>query len=133
MARQEPRTTPCDASTRAGRHAKAREFLDAAGLIDAVREPEDRVADALVTLYIHAGIAAADVICCARLGRHARGEGHNEAVRLLEQADREAARSLGILLRMKTKSGYSSVPTSSTDLTRARRAAEGLLASADQV
>jgi hypothetical protein len=41
------------------------------------------VADAYVTLLVHAGIAASDVICCARLGEHAQGDNHVEAVALL--------------------------------------------------
>jgi hypothetical protein len=84
----------------------------------------------LITLYVHAGIAAADVICCTRLGRHARGENHDDAVRLLEQLDRKAAGSLGVLLGMKTRAGYGSDSSSKPDLLRARRAADRLLQAA---
>lgn len=39
--------------------------------------------DAYVPLCVHAGIAASDVVCCAKLGEHAQGENHDEAVGLL--------------------------------------------------
>jgi hypothetical protein len=60
------RTQPCTAAIRQGRLRKAEQFLRAANL---VRD----VADAYSTLCVHAGIAASDVICCARLGEHAQG------------------------------------------------------------
>lgn len=73
-------TKPCTASTRAGRMAKARQFLVAAETIATVMDDQE-IADAFVTLCVHAGVAAADVICCARLGVYHSGENHNEAVR----------------------------------------------------
>lgn len=53
------------------------------------------------------GIAAADAICAARLGEHARGENHDEAVALLSTVDKAAAAHLRALLGMKTLAGYS--------------------------
>jgi hypothetical protein len=67
------RTKDCTDTIRIGRLEKANEFHEAAVLI------EDDVPNASVDLLIDAGIAAADVICCARLGVHATGENHNEA------------------------------------------------------
>lgn len=43
-------------------------------------DENNEVADAYVTLCVHAGIAAPDVICCASLGEHAQGENHSEAI-----------------------------------------------------
>ena len=83
-----------------------------------------------VTLCVHAGIAGADVICCARLGEHAQGENHAEAVDLLRSADREPAQHLRTLLGMKTKAGYSHLVASNDDVKRAGRAAEALLEAA---
>ncbi|MBV9822088.1 MAG: hypothetical protein JO144_07550, partial [Actinobacteria bacterium] len=80
-----------------------------------------------VTLCVHAGIAAADVVCCARLGVHARGENHDQAVELLGSVDRTLARALAALLRLKTQSGYSHISTSGADQVRAKRATETLL------
>ena len=95
-----------------------------------LRDDEAIVSDAYTTLAVHAGIAAADVICCARLGEHARGDDHDEAVALLAKADRDRARDLTTLLRMKTRSGYSHEPTSRTDRQRAQRAAARLVQAA---
>jgi hypothetical protein len=38
---------------------------------------------------VHAGVAAADVICCIALGKHAIGEDHHEARDLLVPAARD--------------------------------------------
>lgn len=53
---------------------KAMQFLDAAETVETLADDSNDVADAYVTLCVHAGIAAADVICCKRLGEHSRGE-----------------------------------------------------------
>ena len=122
-------TKRCAASTRAGRMAKARQFLVAAETIATVVDDQE-IADAFVTLCIHAGIAAADVISCARLGMLHSGENHNEAVALLGSVDKAAAGQLKALLDMKTRSGYSPVLTSAADQKRAGRAAAALVAAA---
>lgn len=57
-------TKPCSPAVRAGRLAKAQQFLLAAETIATVIEDEE-VADSYVTLCVHAGIAASDVIYCA--------------------------------------------------------------------
>ena len=64
---------------------KAEQFFEAAETIRELATDEAEVADAYVTLCVHAGIAAADVVCCIELGKHAQGEDHNEAVALLGQ------------------------------------------------
>jgi hypothetical protein len=81
-------------------------------------------------LLIHAGIAAADVICCARLGVHAQADGHHEATALLKSADMTAARNLDVLLKMKTRIGYGHTPASPEDHKRAQRAADALVKAA---
>ncbi|GGS43253.1 hypothetical protein [Actinokineospora fastidiosa] len=121
------RTTPCDARMRQGRRRKAEQFYAAASLIADLADQHDDIADAYVTLCVHAGIAAADVLCCAALGEHAQGESHNDAVSLLSKVDREASRHLGALLRLKTKSGYGHTPATPDEFKRAGRAAESLI------
>jgi hypothetical protein len=82
---------------------KATEFYDAAVLV------ED-TPDAAVDLFILTGIAAAHVICCSQVGVHALGENHNEALGLLEKAERSVAKYLRTLLSLKpqlTKAGVS--------------------------
>jgi hypothetical protein len=127
------RTNPCTLEIRQGRLRKAVEFLDAATLIADQADGEAAAPDAFVTLCIQAGIAASDVICCARLGEHAQGQDHNEAVTLLSQADSESARHLRVLLGMKTKAGYSHTGISAADAKRAGRAADALVETARRV
>jgi hypothetical protein len=121
------RTHECDASVITGRLAKARQFADAAHVVQALADESTDVADAFVTLAVHAGIAAADVICCVRLGRHARGENHNDAVDLLARVDAGASRHLRALLLLKTRAGYSATPVSGQDRVRAERAMDALI------
>jgi len=110
--------------------AKAEQFwLVAQDSLDLADEAED-VGDACATLLVHAGIAAADVICCARLGVHALGENHKEAIALLKSADQESERHLVALLKMKTRAGYAHTSISRGDLKKATRAAEALLTTA---
>jgi hypothetical protein len=78
------RTQPCTAAIRRGRLRKAEQFIEAAGTVRDLADGHEDVADAYVTLCVHAGIAASDVICCASLGEHAQGEDHGEAVGLRE-------------------------------------------------
>lgn len=127
MATKGGRTVPCDASMRAGRRRKALQFYRAAcDIADLAVEPGD-VSDAYVTLLVHAGIAAADVLCCASLGEHAQGDNHAEAVALLAKSDTERARDLRILLQVKTKAAYSHQRVSSSERVKTRRACDHLI------
>ncbi|MEC5182448.1 hypothetical protein RCH07_003826 [Arthrobacter sp. CG_A4] len=90
------------------------------------RDGED-VADACVTLYVHAGIAAADAICAGALGKLAKGQDHPDAIALLASVDKQASNSLGVLLGMKTRAGYGHDPISGTKLMIAERAARSLV------
>lgn len=121
------RTQPCTAAMRQGRLRKAEQFLSAAETVRDIADGHDDIADAYVTLCVHAGIAAADVICCARLGEHAQGEGHQEAIALLKLAAPQLTRHLNTLLGLKTRSGYSYLPVSTDDFKRAGRATESLV------
>ncbi|HEX3779642.1 MAG TPA: hypothetical protein VHX38_08220 [Pseudonocardiaceae bacterium] len=106
---------------------KAGQFIEAADLIREFADDNLDEADAYVTLCVHAGIAAADVICCAALGVHAKGENHNDAIELLGKVDRESAKHLAVLLNLKTKSAYSHTPATRDEFKRAGRAAETLV------
>ncbi|MBK5249186.1 MAG: hypothetical protein JJE50_07080 [Actinomycetales bacterium] len=127
------RTSDCDKAVRLGRLSKAEQFADAARTVRDLSAGDTDVADAYVTLCVHAGIAAADVICCARLARYSRGEDHNEAVTLLGTVDATAAKHLRSLLDMKTRAGYSHTPASVEQVKRAGRAMEALLTLAHRV
>jgi hypothetical protein len=103
---------------------KATEFFDAAVLI------EDEMPDASMNLFVLAGIAAADVICCSRLGMYPVGEDHNEAISLLGQADRSVAKYLRTLLNAKSKVAYTHRSATADERKKAGRAAEALLEAA---
>lgn len=59
-----------------------------------------------------------------------RTEDHNEAIALLERADKDSSMHLSTLLNMKTKAAYSHTEASPDDLKRAGRAAEALVEAA---
>jgi hypothetical protein len=127
------RTQACDGAVAAGRLRKAEQFVDAAETVREFADDELDVADAYVTLCVHAGIAAADVICCVSLGMHAVGESHSEALALLESVrpdGSELAKSLRTLLGMKTRAGYAAEPVAAQDRKRAQRQTERLVRAA---
>jgi hypothetical protein len=125
-----PRTNPCDSGVRSGRMAKAEQLADAAAVVHEFASEAADIADAYLTLCVHAGIAGGDVICCARLGEYSRGENHSEAVKLLATVDWNGSRRLQVLLDMKTRAGCSHTPVSREQVTRAGRAMDGLLRAA---
>lgn len=83
-----------------------------------------------MTLYVHGGIAAADAICAGALGKHAKGQDHQDAVELLASVDQQASKSLDTRLGMKTRAGYGHDPISGTTLVSAERAARSLVVKA---
>lgn len=85
------RTVPADHTVRRGRMAKAEQFASVAADVRDLADEARDVADAYVALCVHAGVAAADVLCAARLQVRARGESHHEAVSLLATVDGAAA------------------------------------------
>lgn len=121
------RARQCDPVVLAGRARKARQFADAFQIVFEFADQPGDVADACATLAVHAGIAAADVICCARLGRHSTSDNHQDALALLSVADPDRAKHLRALLGMKTRAGYSHEALALPDLKKAKRAMEGLL------
>jgi hypothetical protein len=127
------RTKQCSVSIARGRLSKANQFITAAETIRDIADEDDEVADAYVTLCVHAGIAASDVICCSSLGKHAQGESHDDATTLLASADKDAAKHLGALLRLKTKAGYGHTPATKDEVKKAARAADALIEKARRV
>lgn len=117
-----------DAAVKAGRWAKARQFAEAAEL----HRPSGSVdgegqGDVYVTLAVHAGIAAADVICIGALGRYSASGAHDEALALVGKVDKSARTALSRLLSLKTKAGYTHRPTSGGDVLTAESALARLL------
>ena len=125
----------CDETTAAGRLRKANQFFEAAEVVGDLADDEADVRDAVVTLLVHAGIAAADVICCKALGLFAIGsESHNEAVTLLARVrhpdGKQLSRRLGQLLSVKTKAGSTHRSVTAAEYRRAQRATEQLVRAA---
>lgn len=122
----------CTAATIAGRLARAVEFFETA---EDERERHPERANAWVAIYILAGIAAADVICCRALGRHAQGDNHVDAVALLRSVQPDGAElgaALAALLGMKTKASYGQESVSPDDRARAPRRARQLVEAASR-
>jgi hypothetical protein len=129
---------PCDAAVADGRLRKANEFFEAAEVVGDLADEEVEVRNAVVTLLVHAGIAAADVVCCRVLGEYAIGsENHQEAIGLLEKVrqpdGKVLAKRLRQLLAVKTKAGYTDRSVTAEERKRAQRAAEELVAAARAV
>jgi hypothetical protein len=76
----------CTPAIRAGRLVKAQQFHQAADLLSAAAD-DSEVVDACVMLSVHTGIAAADVICCAKLGEHHRKRAGRAAAALVRSAE----------------------------------------------
>ena len=96
-------------------------------MVEQLEESDAALVDAIVTLCVHAGIAASDVICMRQLGTYVQGDNHSEAISHLKRADTDAARHLTALLGMKTKAGYGFDSISRSDLARAMRAMSSLI------
>lgn len=118
------RSRACDAAVIRGRLDRAIEFLDAAELL------ESESPNAAGDLFVDAGVAASDVVCCVRLGEHATGANHSDAVALLEKADKGSAKHLRTLLSMKSKAAYTHESLSASECKKMNRAASQLVATA---
>ncbi|WP_459797415.1 hypothetical protein, partial [Mycobacterium riyadhense] len=113
------RTRKSSDAVRAGRLNKATEFHDAATLI------EDHAPNAAIDLFVDAGIAAADVICCSKLGEYSISENHSDAIALLAKAQPDVAKYLRALLNVKSKVAYTHQSVSSDDHKKASRGGRG--------
>lgn len=127
------RTRDCNESIARGRLRKAEQFLEAAETIRDFTDDEAEIGDALVTLCVHAGIAASDVICCKALGHFVQGDDHQQAVAELSKVTpdgKSLGKDLRILLAMKTSASYAAAPVSAEERRRAWRRAASLVEAA---
>jgi hypothetical protein len=123
----------CDETIALGRLAKAEQFLEAAATVRDLADDEADVGDALVTLCVHAGIAASDVLCCKSLGHYVQGEDHLQAIAELSKVSpdgKQLGNDLRALLQMKSRAGYAAPPVSADQRKRAWRRAENLVEAA---
>jgi hypothetical protein len=114
----------CDERQARLRLIDARQFLEAAELLDAP--------DVVATNAIHAAIAAADAITCHALGERSGDANHTPAVSLLRQVDAGLATSLKRALDRKTQAAYEGTDLGETDAASCVRWARQLLAAAER-
>lgn len=107
-----------------GRLRKALEFFDSASLL------ESEKLNAAGDLFVDAGIAASDVICCVRLGEHSSSGNHSEAVASLVKVDAALGKHLNTLLGLKNKASYTHQSLSATECKKMSRAASYLVEAA---
>lgn len=127
MTPKNQRTKDCSPADRAGRLQQAEGFWADAEDLAALGEASP---NSIVTLYVHAGIAAADVICCAKLGEYSSTANHSDALNLLKKADPTLEVPLSRLIGVKTLAGYGAARVSAARVQTARSAAEKLLVAA---
>jgi hypothetical protein len=128
MAKSTSRTRRCDRQDATQRHDQARAFADLAELDPFSADGPTR--SAAVSNSVLAGIAAADAICCRRLGRHSVGDDHQQALALLEEAGDvggAAKRNLETLLSIKNKAQYEGEDPTVAEAKRAVRAMRSIL------
>ena len=123
MSRNKGTRKPCDVQQARQRLVDARQFLEAAELLDAP--------DVVATCAIHAAIAAADAITCHALGERSSDGNHTSAVDLLARVDVRLSTSLKRALDRKTQAGYESVDIAAADSVSCVKWAQQLLAAAE--
>lgn len=112
-----------------GRRRVAEKYEEIARLV----ATEDGTAiNVSIGLAVLAGIAAGDAICIAATGQRYSGSKHAEAADLLGRVDRQLGSKLRDLVDLKPGSHYGDDLLTSTQRTRALRAAEDLVAAARQ-
>lgn len=123
MSRAKGARRACDPRQAQQRLVDARQFFEAAELLEA--------ADVVATNAIHAAIAAADAITCHALGERSRDANHTAAVDLLRQVDAMLATTLKRALDRKTQAGCESADLSASDAASCVKWAKRLLAAAE--
>lgn len=124
MSRAKGARKPCDVRQARQRLVDARQFLEAAKLVDAP--------DVMATCAIHAAIAASDAITCHALGERSNDGNHVSAVDLLRQVDATLSTALKRALDCKTRAGYESIDISARDAAGCVKWAEQLLVAAEE-
>lgn len=123
MSRSQGTRRPCTVAQSRQRLIDARQFLEAAELLDAP--------DVIATCAIHAAIAAADAITCHALGERSGDGNHLSAVDHLRRVDAKLATTLKRALDRKTQAGYESDDVSAGNAASCLRWARQLLAAAE--
>lgn len=128
------KTAECDRADADTRLRQAESFLLVADMV--LGEPDESslaLTSVATSLAVLAGIAAADAVCCASLGRRARGQAHAEAVdlvRTVRPGGVAMARDLSRLLAVKDDAQYGVLVVSSERADAAVRWAGRLVSAA---
>lgn len=123
MSRAKASRTDCNLEQARRRLVDARQFLEAAELLDAP--------DVVATNAIHAAIAASDAITCHALGQRSSGANHLGAVDLLRTVDVGLSSALKRALDRKTQAAYESADLSRSAAANCVKWARQLLAEAE--
>jgi len=127
------RTKACPPEVQAARLKKANDFLEAANIIEEhIDDESGALRESYVTLCVHAGMAAADVICCNKYQRHSVDGAHDSATDYLKQFDKTNAIHLETLLLIKTNSAYTEHHSSHQHRIDVGAAAKAIVAAANR-
>ena len=130
-ARRATRVAVCGRPEAAARLASAKAFLAVAELTQAeANDPVLPLHGVAAAIAVLVGIAAADTICCIRLGEMSRGDDHSAAATLLGTAAPEGMRvhnDLTRLLAIKDKVHYQAIVVTNSEMTAAIRQARRLV------
>jgi hypothetical protein len=126
------RQAPCGPTEAARKARLARAYLDLAE--QAAGHDSDEARNVAAGNAVLAAIAASDALTCLRLGRHSRGQAHQEATALLRAVRPDGprlAKDLSTTLGVKDAAHYGSVFVSAATLRTTLRAATRLVESAE--
>jgi hypothetical protein len=126
------RHAPCGPGEAARKARLARAYLDLAEQV--AGQDGDEARNVAAGNAVLAAIAASDALTCLRLGRHSRGQAHQEATALLRTIRPDGprlARDLSTVLGLKDAAHYGSVFVSATTLRTTLRAAVRLVEAAE--
>ena len=124
MSRSKGSRRTCDLDDARKRLIDAKQFLEAAMMLDAP--------DVIATNAIHAAIAAADVITCYALGERSSDGNPQSAVELLRTVDSTLASALKRALDRKTQAAYESNDLAASDAQSCVRWAQTLTMAAEE-
>ena len=122
------RQAPCGPADAARKGRLARAYLDLAE--QAAAQDGDEARTVAAGNAVLAAIAASDALTCLRLGRHSRGQGHQEAATLLRTirpGGPTLAKDLTTALAVKDAAHYGSVFISAATLKATLRATRRLV------
>lgn len=128
MAAKRGKSLVCGKAAARARLAVAMEYQNLANSISIVNT--DSARNATAGNAVLAGIAAADAICCIRLGERSASSDHSDAVTLLAKVDKKLAQDLATLIGQKPISHYGDTFVGLESLRSCMRAMDRLIETA---